>query len=65
MHMTQLGRSGLRVSRLCLGTMNFGPYTTPEHSFEILDRGRDAGVNFVETFEPNEGAEIFIAYQAQ
>jgi len=29
--------------------MNFGPYTTPEHSFEILDRGRDAGVNFVDT----------------
>jgi len=49
MQTTQLGRSGLTVSRLCLGTMNFGPYTTPEDSFAILDRGREEGVNYVDT----------------
>jgi len=49
MRMTQLGRSGLEVSRLCLGTMNFGPYTTPEDSHAILDHGRETGVNFVDT----------------
>jgi aryl-alcohol dehydrogenase-like predicted oxidoreductase len=44
-----LGRSGLRVSPLCLGTMNFGPQTTEEDSHAILDRALDAGVNFVDT----------------
>ena len=35
MQYTRLGRTGLQVSRLCLGTMNFGPETTPEDSFAI------------------------------
>ena len=34
----QLGRSGLKVSRLCLGTMNFGPETPEDESFAIMDR---------------------------
>lgn len=46
---TTLGRSGLYVSRLCLGTMNFGPSTTKEDSFRIMDRALDLGINFFDT----------------
>ncbi|HUH06465.1 MAG TPA: aldo/keto reductase, partial [Egibacteraceae bacterium] len=49
MHYTQLGRTGLRVSRLCLGTMNFGPETAEEDAHAIMDAGLDAGVNFFDT----------------
>jgi len=45
----QLGRSALRVSTLCLGTMNFGPRTSEPDSFAILDRAVDVGINFVDT----------------
>ena len=45
----RLGRSALKVSALCLGTMNFGPRTTEQESFEILGRALDAGINFVDT----------------
>ncbi|HKW86564.1 MAG TPA: aldo/keto reductase [Nitrospiraceae bacterium] len=44
-----LGRSGLRVSRLCLGTMNFGPYTSEADSFKIMDRALELGINFFDT----------------
>jgi len=46
---THLGRSGLSVSRLCLGTMNFGPETSEEDSHAILDRALEHGINFVDT----------------
>jgi len=49
MEYTHLGRTGLRVSRLCLGTMNFGPETTEPDSHAILDRALDAGLNVVDT----------------
>jgi aryl-alcohol dehydrogenase-like predicted oxidoreductase len=49
MKYTHLGRSGLQVSRLCLGTMNFGPQTTEEDSFAIMDAALEAGVNFIDT----------------
>ena len=49
MDYTHLGRSGLRVSRLCLGTMNFGPQTSEEDSHAILDQALDSGINFVDT----------------
>ncbi|WNV90524.1 aldo/keto reductase [Umezawaea sp. Da 62-37] len=49
MEYTQLGRSGLSVSRLCLGTMNFGPETTEPDSFTIMDRAHEHGVNFFDT----------------
>src|SRR5262245_35067118 len=49
MEYTQLGRTGLRVSRLCLGTMNFGPKTTEEDSFAIMDKALDLGINFFDT----------------
>jgi aryl-alcohol dehydrogenase-like predicted oxidoreductase len=49
MDFTQLGRTGLKVSRLCLGTMNFGPHTTEADSHAIMDAGLDKGVNFFDT----------------
>jgi len=44
-----LGRTGLEVSRLCLGTMNFGPKTTEKDSHSIMDAAVDAGINFFDT----------------
>jgi aryl-alcohol dehydrogenase-like predicted oxidoreductase len=49
MQYTHLGRSGLLVSRLCLGTMNFGPNTSEEDSYRIMDRALDLGINFFDT----------------
>jgi aryl-alcohol dehydrogenase-like predicted oxidoreductase len=49
MEYTNLGRSGLLVSRLCLGTMNFGPHTTEPDSFTIMDRALEHGINFFDT----------------
>jgi aryl-alcohol dehydrogenase-like predicted oxidoreductase len=44
-----LGRSGLRVSPLCLGTMNFGGATEAVESLRLIDISREAGVNFIDT----------------
>ena len=44
-----LGRLGLKVSPLCLGTMNFGPETTEADSFAIMDRALELGINFFDT----------------
>jgi aryl-alcohol dehydrogenase-like predicted oxidoreductase len=44
-----LGRTGLRVSPLCLGTMNFGPHTTEPDSYAIMDRALDEGINFFDS----------------
>ena len=49
MHYTHLGRTGLRVSRLCLGTMNFGPETDEPTSFQIMDKAHEVGVNFFDS----------------
>ncbi len=49
MHYVHLGRSGLKVSRLCLGTMNFGPHTLEQDSFAIMDRALALGINFFDT----------------
>jgi len=49
MEFTQLGRTGLKVSRFCLGTMNFGPLTSEEDSFAIMDKALDLGINFFDT----------------
>ena len=49
MEFTQLGRTGLKVSRLCLGTMNFGPFTTELDSFAIMDKAHELGINFFDT----------------
>ena len=49
MQYAHLGRSGLLVSRLCLGTMNFGPYASEEESHRIMDRALELGINFFDT----------------
>ena len=49
MDYTHLGRTGLSVSRLCLGTMNFGPLTPPTESHQIMDRAHELGINFFDT----------------
>ncbi|MET7463457.1 aldo/keto reductase [Nonomuraea sp. NPDC005501] len=49
MDYVNLGRSGLKVSPLCLGTMNFGPVTSEEDSFTIMDRAHELGINFFDT----------------
>ena len=49
MDYTHLGRTGLSVSRLCLGTMNFGPQTSEADSFAIMDRAHEHGINFFDT----------------
>ncbi|HZK76303.1 MAG TPA: aldo/keto reductase [Candidatus Kapabacteria bacterium] len=49
MNYTNLGRSGLKVSRLCLGTMNFGARTPEEEAFRIMDRALELGINFIDT----------------
>ncbi len=49
MQYTNLGRTALDVSRLCLGTMNFGGWTTEDDSFAIMDRSLELGFNFFDT----------------
>lgn len=49
MDYTHLGRTGLNVSKLCLGTMNFGSSTSESDSFTIMDRALDLGINFFDT----------------
>jgi aryl-alcohol dehydrogenase-like predicted oxidoreductase len=49
MNTTYLGRTGLKVTPLCLGTMNFGPQTTEADSFAIMDEALNMGINFFDT----------------
>jgi aryl-alcohol dehydrogenase-like predicted oxidoreductase len=49
MQYANLGRSGLKVSRLCLGTMNFGPQASEADSFAIMDQALELGLNFFDT----------------
>src|ERR1700756_2974619 len=45
----RLGKHGVLVSNICLGTMNFGWHTTQEESFRIMDRALELGINFFDT----------------
>src|SRR5262245_27249420 len=59
MRYRRLGRTALRVSELCLGTMNFGPLTTEPDAFVIMDRALEHGINFFDTanrYGGNKGA---------
>lgn len=56
MQYSQLGRSGLKVSRLCLGTMNFGPEATEPDSYKIMDAALEHGINFFDTANRYGGA---------
>ncbi len=49
MEYRSLGRTGVQVSELCLGCMNFGDRTEPEDSYAIIDRAIEAGINFLDT----------------
>ena len=49
MKYANLGRSGAKVSRLVLGTMNFGPYTDETDAHAIMDRALAEGINFFDT----------------
>jgi aryl-alcohol dehydrogenase-like predicted oxidoreductase len=49
MDYTHLGRSGVSVSRICLGTMNFGSYTEPSDAYAIMAHALEHGVNFFDT----------------
>ena len=49
MEYVKLGRSGCEVSRLCLGTMNFGPHTSEPDAWKIMDRALELGINFFDT----------------
>lgn len=49
MKYTKLGRSNMTVSKICLGTMHFGPRATEGESFKIMDRALEMGINFFDT----------------
>jgi NDP-hexose 2,3-enoyl reductase len=49
MQFTNLGRTGLKVSRLCLGTMNYGPHTPEDEAHTQMDKALDLGFNFFDT----------------
>lgn len=57
MEYTQIGRSGLRISRLVLGTMNFGCYCDEKEAFRIMDAALDLGINYFDTAD-NYGKSI-------
>lgn len=64
MQYSRLGRTGLKVSRLCLGTMTFGWSADEQESFAIMDAALDAGINFFDTadiysrwIDGNQGGE--------
>jgi aryl-alcohol dehydrogenase-like predicted oxidoreductase len=61
MEYTNLGRTGLQVSRLCLGTMNFGARTSEADSHAVMDRALDEGVNFFDTAN-RYGREVSLGY---
>ncbi|MDD2383336.1 MAG: aldo/keto reductase [Sulfurospirillaceae bacterium] len=46
-----IGKTGLRVTPICMGTMSFGSWSTKEESFKILDTAYDRGINFFDTAE--------------
>ena len=49
MEYRSLGRTGVMVTPLCLGAMNFGGPTDEETSIEIINRALEAGINFIDT----------------
>jgi aryl-alcohol dehydrogenase-like predicted oxidoreductase len=61
MQYRNLGRAGVKVSPLCLGTMNFGPRTTEEDSFAIMDRALEEGINFFDTAN-RYGSSVHVGY---
>src|SRR6202163_3967199 len=63
----RLGKHGVFVSNICLGTMNFGWHTAQEESFKIMDRSLELGINFFDTTAEvaNRAEEILGRWFAQ
>ena len=57
MKYTKLGKSNLTVSKICLGTMHFGPRTSQDDAFKIMDRALEMGINFFDTANVYGGVE--------
>ncbi|MBI4928904.1 MAG: aldo/keto reductase [Anaerolineae bacterium] len=57
MEYRSLGRTGVMVSPLCLGAMNFGGPTNEEDSFRIINRALEGGINFIDTANVYNGGE--------
>lgn len=57
MKYTNLGRTGLKVSKLALGTLNFGELTDEKTAFEIMDKAFEAGINFFDTADVYGGPQ--------
>ncbi|MDM9384638.1 aldo/keto reductase [Chlorogloeopsis sp. ULAP01] len=57
MQYKHIGRTGLLVSRLALGTMNFGMVTDESTSFEIMDEALETGINFIDTADVYGGPQ--------
>ncbi|MFX6285201.1 aldo/keto reductase, partial [Acinetobacter baumannii] len=57
MQYTYLGRTGLQVSRITLGAMNFGELTNEADSFKIMDEAIDQGINFFDTADVYGGPQ--------
>lgn len=58
MKYVNLGRSGLKVSRLCLGCMNFGDATDEPTAFKIMDKAVESGINFFDTADVYGGPQL-------
>ena len=68
MKIKRLGRTGLKVSEICLGTMTFGAQCGERESFRIMDHAAGAGVNFIDTadvYSAGESEEIVGAFLAE
>lgn len=57
MEYRRMGRTGLKVSELSLGTMTFGTYTDPQEAGRMVDLSIDAGINFIDTADVYGGGE--------
>ncbi len=57
MEYTYLGRTGVKVSRICFGTMNIGTYITESNAFKMMDRALELGINFFDTANVYGGDE--------
>ena len=51
MEFRYIGKSGLRVSSICMGTMTFGTSTNEDEAFKIMDKAYENGINFYDTAE--------------
>jgi len=67
MEYRKVGRTGLKVSAFCLGTMTFGRNVDEQESLQIIQRAIDAGVNFIDTADmyDNGGSESILGKAIQ